>query len=134
MNKVNVQHALNIMKRAKSVYMPEWQCVLDTDDVLETEAELHACGTAACFAGHVAVSPEFKADGGSVGGIGDPHIGGNLGGQEAIAEWLGIPTDQASALCYTHKELGEELYNKQSEEVTKEDVILVLEEMLGEEE
>lgn len=67
-NKERVQLAINVMERAGKVDMGVWQ-----SDVLfhrakakTTEEEIHACGSAACFAGWLAVSSEFQSTGGTV--------------------------------------------------------------------
>lgn len=69
-NKERVKHAINIMQHAGSVDMTSWQG--ETFDTCQTESELHSCGNSACFAGWLAVSPEFQETGGVVGSIGQP--------------------------------------------------------------
>lgn len=94
MNKENVRKAIAIMKRAGKVKMEYWQGQEDVR-IVTTEEEVHTCGNGACFAGWVAVSPEFQADGGGVDDdIGCPVLKGNKGSL-AIAEWLDIPLDLA---------------------------------------
>lgn len=90
MNKERLEQAIAVMKRAGKVVMSDWQ----TGEVRETEAELHECGTAACFAGWLAVSPEFQAAGGKVGMGGNPLFS-FVGGFRAITEWLEIKDPKA---------------------------------------
>ena len=47
MNLERLQQAINLMKRAGKVDMTDWQ----SGEIVETESEIHSCGTAACFAG-----------------------------------------------------------------------------------
>lgn len=86
MNIERLNQAISIMKRAGAVDMTNWQeetfirCAT-------TEANLHTCGNTACFAGWVAVSPEFKAAGGRVGTSGCPYFDLCIG-HNAINRWL----------------------------------------------
>lgn len=102
MNRKNVQHAIAIMKRAGEVGMCNWQRLPRGAVAAPCEEMMHEYRTAACFAGWVAVSPEFKSDGGSV----DPNSGapvlGRRWGEGAVAEWLGIP--DAAGLCATDED------------------------------
>lgn len=91
MNLERLDQAIAVMKRAGKVIMSDWQ----TGEIRGTEAELHECGTAACFAGWLAVSPEFQAAGGDVGFGGNPLFG-PLGGFRAITEWLEIKDPKAA--------------------------------------
>lgn len=97
MNVVNMNKAIAIMERAQLVHLAFWQKVDSEAEVVTTEEDLQERGIAACFAGHVAVSPEFQADGGTVGPSGYPILGA-YNGSEAIAQWLGITFDQADGL------------------------------------
>ncbi len=119
-NKKNVQDAINIMERAGKVDMYDWQNIHEGVSA-STEEELHTCGTAACFAGWVAVSPEFKAFGGRVCKVGAPLGPTGSYGEVAIGEYLGIDRKLAEKLTFIDG--GYELYGKRVEDVTKEDVI-----------
>lgn len=95
-NLERLEQAIAVMRRAGAVDMRRWQ----SGEVRETEAGLHECGTAACFAGWLAVSPEFQASGGSLDTKGAPgmpaykrHHGGG-----AVAEWLEVEHEEARAL------------------------------------
>lgn len=95
-NLERLEQAIAVMKRAGKVNMGSWQ----TGEVRETEAELHECGTAACFAGWLAVSPEFQAaDGGldTKGAPGMPAFNKHHGGG-AVAEWLEVEHEEARML------------------------------------
>lgn len=101
MNPKHVQAAINVMKRAKArggeLYMSTWQATIHTK---YTEEEVHNCGTACCFAGWLAVSPEFHEVGGSVSTSGVPVLN-NLKQAEAIASYLEIPLELSELLTMT---------------------------------
>lgn len=103
MNRQHVEDAIAIMERVKAgghpVQMEAWQTVKPGQTVGRTEEELHTCGTAACFAGWVAVSPEFQAAGGGVALDGAPRSSGTPAGAPSIARWLDIYYGDAQALC-----------------------------------
>ena len=101
MNKDNVQKAINVMQRVvdqkRAFGITMWQ---DTEDDIVTQEEvLHNCGTAACFGGWVAVSPEFQEGGGYADNwSGQPSLEDETG-YKAIAHWLGISRYVAQSLC-----------------------------------
>ena len=111
MNLTNVNKAIAVMERVKArgddLDMCVWQQrrrpANGNSRMLKTaEEELHTCGTSACFAGWVAVSPEFKEDGGYAHPLdGAPRIG-VADDQYAIAKWLGISGKEAGILCGLH--------------------------------
>lgn len=134
MNVENVKKAIQIMKRAGKVNMDTFQ--IGTTFAL-TEQELHACGNSACFAGWVAVSPEFQADGGRVDRtMGYPLISSSFdifAADEAISYWLDLDHGKAQSLVYGDLDDGYSLfYNKPWTEVTAQDVIAKLEALLCE--
>lgn len=92
MNIANIDKAIAIMRRAQRLDMTFYQ---DGEGICETEEGLHACGNTACFAGYVAISPEFRADGGEVMLAGMPYFR-RSSGPEAIARWLDISVHEAS--------------------------------------
>lgn len=131
MNLANWDKAIDVMERVKArgdtLNMGSWQAhTMYT--VQAKESQLHTCGTAACFAGWVAVSPEFQKDGGEVMKNGAPMIEGHAE-DEAIAEWLGIDDELAENLCA----MGafHDVYGKPAEEITVDDVIEKLYELRG---
>ena len=81
------------------------------EDIKTTYKEFdHNCGTACCFAGWVAVSPEFHDDGGScsVNSGGEPelfldgyedHSKYIASGRVAMKFWLEITSRQSASLC-----------------------------------
>ena len=71
---------------------------MDNDRGEYVTEEKHLCGTPCCFAGYIAVSPEFQADGGEAGMCGAPELG-NIYDEHAIREWLGCSTVHAEAVC-----------------------------------
>lgn len=98
MNKRNVLKAIAIMKRAKNLEMLAFQSRAHGRGFVGTEEELHMCGNTACFAGYIAISKEFKEDGGECRD-GSPFFNGELE-EEAIRQWLDISIDLASGLVY----------------------------------
>ena len=102
MNRKNVLIAIDVMKKAReanSLDMINWQSYKAHSKKCESVDELHACGNKACFAGHIALCDEFKADGGSVGWAGMPEIR-DLTAEYAISDWLGITRKTASMFVY----------------------------------
>lgn len=92
MNIERLNQAINIMKRAGKVDMTDWQ----SGEIVETESEIHSCGTAACFAGWVAVSPEFQEAGGRPDREGAPVLPNCWTSGDVIAAWL--ETDNLKAV------------------------------------
>lgn len=134
----NVQSAIAIMNRAatrNSVNMTAWQSWgTPRGEAATTEGEFHTCGNAACFAGHVAISPEFHACGGQAEeGWGTPTLN-DYYGSSAIAEWLGIAESLVDKLV--HGDLDPDnydslFYGKPWDEVNAQDVIDKLELVLA---
>jgi hypothetical protein len=101
MNIENIDKAINIMQRASTVNMLSFQtrslesARIDRA-VVFTEEDLHACGNSACFAGWIAVSPEWKEAGGECTVFGSPlfpdseNVKARVNSSNAIAEWLGV--------------------------------------------
>lgn len=145
MNTENVKAAIEIMRQAKSLDMTEWQ-THDGVPICETEEstactldELHSCGNSACFAGYIAVSPQFRLSGGGVGLVGEP-VFRDMRSAQAIAEWLDISPGWARLLVYGHIESDDSydedynycsFYEKRFEEVEPADVIAKLELILA---
>ena len=98
MNIENLNKAIAVMTRAGKIDMGRWQNTTvgisstenETDTVKETEEEIHSCGTAACFAGWIGVSPEWKEFGGVIDGDGEPVLG-KLSACKALSLWLDLP-------------------------------------------
>lgn len=112
MRKQNILTSIEIMKRAEaagSLDMTRWQSTPDNSyrgSPARTEQALHLCGNKACLAGHIAISPEFKADGGTIIRWGSPAYLSKDGlvvdqEQYAIGRWLGIDDDLAGLLIYS---------------------------------
>lgn len=137
MNKTNVLAATEIMKRARGrVDMNQWQSTAKSGKVASNESELHGCGNTACFAGWVAVSPEFQESGGFVDIKGIPSLRCDNYlwiGEEAIASWLGIDLSLANKLVFGDQNLDSysDFYDKWWDEVTADDVIKKLELILN---
>tara|TARA_Y100001938_G_scaffold149998_1_gene239116 strand:- start:778 stop:1212 length:435 start_codon:yes stop_codon:yes gene_type:complete len=101
MNIDNVNKAISVMERVKErgdrIDMHSWQD--GATEIALTEQDLHTCGTAACFAGWVAVSPEFTQDGGKAKVTSGMPVLKNEEGVRAIALWLGMTYFEALGLC-----------------------------------
>lgn len=131
MNLDNVNKAIAVMERVKArgdrFDLCTWREHVPGFDP-QSEQELHTCGTAACFAGWVAVSPEFRADGGSACTEGTPKFPTNTHvarGGTAIAHWLDIPISEAENLCGLYD--SERVYGVEMEdEVTVDHVLAAL--------
>ena len=132
MNRERIQSAIAMMKRVIAPYfdMTHWQIEPHGHiiQIAQTESELHACGSTACFAGHLALSPEFQKAGGSVSKIGAPVFNGVLYA-EAVAEYFGIPYELARGLTLP----GRDFYPVRFEDVKPEHVIEKLEMILDRE-
>lgn len=122
------EHAAIAMTYFQTKSNPDQRCSL-------TEADLHACGNKACFAGYLGVSPEWKAYGGVIGGMGAPYIRlpklGMLSPTESIGRWLNVSPDCLELLFYqfdmTMTNDGDHVvYNKSWDQVTADDVLIVL--------
>jgi len=70
--------------------MTAWQDIEDHPTwAHKTEKDLHTCGSAACFGGYLALSPEWKRAGGSVDMEGTPVYEEKVQ-QEAVQAFLGL--------------------------------------------
>lgn len=87
MNIERLNQAIAVMRRAGTLDMTNWQEETFTE-CATTEETLHTCGNSACFAGWVAVSPEFQEAGGEVHPDYGFPIFGKLSGASAVCEWL----------------------------------------------
>lgn len=94
-NKTRLRQAIAVMKRASRVKMKGWQ---SGDTTVNTEKEAHTCGNSACFAGWLALSPEFQNSGGSVFTLSGAPIYQNHCGSEAIIKWMGATDAEALTL------------------------------------
>ena len=129
MNRERIQSAIAMMKRAIPRYfnMTNWQNEPHGHiiQIAQTESELHACGNTACFAGHLALSPEFQKAGGSVNKIGAPVFKG-FDEANAVAEYFDIPYELARDLTLPDRDF----YPVYFEDVKPEHVIEKLEMIL----
>ena len=129
MNRERIQYAVSMMKRVTHRYfdMTNWQNEPQghIKQIVQTESELHVCGNTACFAGHLALSPEFKKAGGSVSKLGGPVFNG-VRFVEAVAEYFDIPYELAGDLTLS----GQDFYPVRFEDVKPEHVIEKLEMIL----
>lgn len=96
MNRDRIEYCIELMRGADRLNMLWYQ----SGDEVDTLEEFHQCGNTACFAGYVALSPEFRAEGGSID-FGSPVWEGEEGAS-AIAQWLGISYALAERFVYGH--------------------------------
>ena len=129
MNRERIQSAIAMMKRVTHRYfdMTNWQNEPHGHiiQIAQTESKLHACGNTACFAGHLALSPEFQDAGGLVSKIGAPIFNG-VRFVEAVAEYFDIPYELAGDLTLPDRDF----YPVDYEDVKPEHVIEKLEMIL----
>lgn len=98
-NHTRVLQAVAVMQRVidrgDRLYMGSWQCNLDSSNYTKEE-ELHKCGTAACFGGWLAVSPEFKKVGGEVNRLsGAPKLASFIGA-DAVMRFLKLDCKEST--------------------------------------
>lgn len=107
MNIENIKAVIQTMHDAlshRSLCMLHWQGSLRGRESIATNmSDFHKCGNVACLAGHIALMPEFQADGGWVCSKGMPvmkggHLGFQMSPEQTIATWLGIPPGIAFGL------------------------------------
>ena len=129
MNRERIQAAIAMMKRAIPRYfnMSNWQNERPGHimQIAQTDSELHGCGNTACFAGHLALSPEFKKAGGLLYGTGAPKFN-NFSGSYAVAQYFGITYELAGDLTLPDRDF----YPVDYEDVKPEHVIEKLEMIL----
>ena len=129
MNRERIQSAIAMMKRVTHRYfdMTNWQNEPHGHiiQIAQTESKLHTCGNTACFAGHLALSPEFQDAGGLVSKIGAPIFNG-VRFVEAVAEYFGITYELAADLTLPDRNF----YPVDFEDVKPEHVIEKLEMIL----
>lgn len=134
MNRENIEYAIWLLKKKatrKNFNMRNYQS--EMGDLLrhqtgmtraETIAELHAFNLTACFAGYIALSDKFRAEGGrfSVTPIFKNHYG-----KDAIACWLDISRETASKLII---DFDSEFYERNLSKVKRRHVIRKLKKLL----
>ena len=130
MHRERIQSAIAMMKRVTHRYfdMTNWQNEPHGHiiQIAQTESKLHTCGNTACFAGHLALSPEFQDAGGLVSKIGAPIFNG-VRFVEAVAEYFDIPYELAGDLTLPDRDF----YPVDYEDVKPEHVIEKLEMILN---
>lgn len=137
MNIDNINKTIAIMERARerdSVYMPHWQSnnthVLEREEIAKNEEEFHACGNQACLAGHIAISPEWQADGGIIAYGGVP-IMKNIHHfpSDSLGEWWGVNANIAESLILSGRRTKHIIYGVPWEDVKAEHVLKALHEL-----
>ena len=109
MNIENLSKAIAVMTRAGAIDMDSWQSnvgVATSGKLKKTEKEIHTCGTTACFAGWIGVSPEWAADGGTITRSGEPFLDNGDMSLEAdaklsLAFWLDLPPTFMEMLMFS---------------------------------
>lgn len=139
MNKGNIKKAIAVLKRhvvkGSPLDMSDYQQETGCGEAITVEENL--CGTPCCFAGYVAVSPEFQEDGGWVDPVhGYPIIQNDRyltrDGNYAIQHWLGISGKQAESLCWLfHEHLAYPDAELEGRQPTLQEVIEALESLLN---
>jgi len=129
MNRERIQSAIAMMKDVTHRHfdMANWQNEPHGHiiQIAQTESELKGCGNTACFAGHLALSPEFKKAGGLLYGTGAPKFN-NFSGSFAVAEYFDIPYELARDLTLPDRDF----YPVDYEDVKPEHVIDKLQQIL----
>lgn len=95
MNLERLDQAIAVMRRAGKVDMAVWN--RHPLSKPKSEEAYHECGTAACFAGWLAVSPEFREAGGHPDFLGSPSFEGATG-DLAVIKWLEAEGEDANRL------------------------------------
>lgn len=107
MNVKNLRKSIEILKRSSDFLN---MCYFQSYDgehmenCVFSEKEAHECGTSACLAGWIALSPEWQKDGGRVAESGLPILG-TLTAEEALAKWWGVEITLARDIIYPHPAL-----------------------------
>lgn len=144
----NIKKAIQVMERVKKneeelgrqlfdLRLFQGNHINPKGKVLKTEEEaLDDYGTVCCFAGWLAVSPEFNEMGYCFGQHYAPGIEGKRNETEALGDILGLDKNVIDGLIYnigTKFGLGEDYYGKPSKDVIVDDVIEKLKSFIGEE-
>lgn len=136
MNRRNIQKAQAVMRRVPSgkFTLRAYQTYAFNKLPAQTEDELLKRDIKACFAGYLAVSAEFRYDGGAPAPeLGCPLIFDDKTGRvfieaNAVAYWLDIDIPLAESLCGAAH--AERIYPGLDEDVTPQDVVLILGKLL----
>lgn len=105
MNIENIKITIDIMKRAMAANSLCMYYFQNGETTEVSEKSMHACGNTACLAGHIAVSPEFKAIGGIVGDDGSPLHPDSIytdHAPESMGLWFGVSDELARYFIYNY--------------------------------
>lgn len=101
-NEKNIKDSINALKRVRDrggkFNLKSWQELHFLAKISTTEEELHGFGMAASIGGWIALSPEFKAAGGTVDYMGCPWMNGE-NGMDAMKEYWDIPLIKVELIC-----------------------------------
>lgn len=145
MNAERVSDMLAIMERARNLDMTWFQQVhreghryyasVANGDAVHSIEELHECGSFACFAGYLALSPMFKAAGGTMLKSGAPCWADPERAREeshqVVASYLDISPLLARAMIYGGTYEGTPVYHDYLNTVRASDVADVLRRILS---
>lgn len=128
----NLTKVISVMSRykGKGVFSPY---MYQEGFIVYTEEELVKSGNKASLSGIIAVSPEFKLDGGEIDTLGAPIYDEHVG-PDALSLWLGISAHEVRLLDVHDLESIDtgfsKHYNKAISEITEEDVISKLQDII----
>lgn len=106
MNVERIDQCIEMMRRANRLHMTYYQSNGKNVGepyvrIARTIEELHECGNAACFAGYLAISPEFRDAGGSVNcGYGGAPLFNGQAAASAVSAYLEISVAAGRSLVY----------------------------------
>lgn len=142
-NKENIKKAITVMERVKANEITMERKLLnmsffrqgENDDVFSLKEEdeiLHSCGTTCCFAGWIAVSPEFREQGVTSTPIGEIQIGECDNIEDNMETLFGFDRFQTNCMVFGDSGTATEdnFYGDHLYEVTVDDVIEKLKEFL----
>jgi len=131
MNVGNIEDIIRILKIPKTNLGMRWWQEFGWDRSICFSLEsLHACETAACLGGTIAVSERFQEAGGEICPVSGSPLFEGYDCEYAIASWFGISATLATRVCYIRSK--DTYYDVPREDVTKEMVIKKLEEIIEE--
>ena len=134
-NTTNVRSMITVMRRVRdaegALDMNVYQDVHYDTDFKDTESAAMDCDTACCLMGWYAISPEGIAAGWTKSKYKrkSPTYKGEEG-DYALANFLGIPVDLAAKLSAIHGDSDEFYGVETSEDITFDQVIDALEELI----
>lgn len=129
MNVENIITTIELLKQAKIDNCLDMTIFQDGKVIVDTYEEVVLNGNKVCLAGLVGVSQAWRDMGGRIDKYGAPKLGSNS--SSAMAYWFDVDYAVAHGLIAVAS-IGDihPLYQKKFDEVTADDVIKVLEELM----